>query len=331
MAIKLALLGLGTVGQGVYETLVSHKDKLKQLFGDEVEIVAALVKNGEKARPIDENIWITTDFRDILAIRDLDVAVEAIVGREPARTYNLSLLEKGIHVISANKECVAYDGREFNETAERHGVTFSYEATVGGGIPIIRTISELLQVNRIDKIEGILNGTCNFILTSMREKGISFEEALEQAQESGYAEADPTNDIEGWDAYFKLMVLSELAFGEQPSWQATERHGITSVTDEEIQSAQANGKRIKLLVSLERTSEGVLASVKPEEIGTDHPLYAVEGVDNAVRLKTDIVGNLVLQGPGAGAEPTASAIVEDLAHVFAKPTIQRKPLQSAKQ
>ncbi|HET7656987.1 MAG TPA: homoserine dehydrogenase [Bacillales bacterium] len=330
MAIKLALLGLGTVGQGVYDTIVARKDKLRRLFGEEVEIVAALVKNGEKKRPVDRNVKLTTDFRDILAIHDLDVVVEAIVGREPARTYNLALLERGVHVISANKECIAYEGRNFTETAKRHGVTFSYEASVGGGIPIIRTIRELLQVNRIEKIEGVLNGTCNFILTLMRENGFSFEEALNHAQVAGYAEADPTNDIEGWDAYFKLMVLSELAFGEQPSWQTTERKGITEITKEALLLAKENGNRIKLLVTLERTADGVEATVKPVEIGSDHPLYSVEGVNNAVHIQADLVGDLILQGPGAGAGPTASAIVEDLAHVFVKATHGKRLLQSVK-
>lgn len=327
MAIKVALLGLGTVGKGVYEIIETRREQLKQVLGEEVEIAAVLVKDENKPRPISRNIRLTTDFREILAIPDLDVAVEAIVGREPARTYSTSLLEQGVHVISANKECIAYEGKELAETAQRNEVTFSYEASVGGGIPIIRTIRELLQINRIQKIEGILNGTCNFILSDMREKGVSFEEALAAAQRNGYAEADPTNDVEGWDAYYKLMVLSELVFGEQPCWETTERNGIDNVTVTDIRQAEKDGQRIKLLASLVKTEHGINGSVKPVVVDTNHPLYAVEGVNNAVHIQADIIGDLVLQGPGAGAKPTASAIIEDLAHVFSK---SARALQSVK-
>ncbi|HEU5139447.1 MAG TPA: homoserine dehydrogenase [Bacillales bacterium] len=316
MAVKVALLGFGTVGTGVYETIHSQKEKWKEVIGEDIEIAAVLVKDKNKERTVDTKVRFTTDFQEILSLPGLDAVVEAIVGREPALTYNTALLEKGIHVVSANKECIAYNGGLLKETAKRNGVTFSYEASVGGGIPIIRTIHELLRINPIEKLEGILNGTCNFILSDMRSDGVSFEGALAAAQHYGYAEADPTNDIEGWDAFYKINILSELVFGEQPDWNNVERKGISDVSPEDIQSASAAGKRLKLIASAENTKEGVTASVKPVALGPESPLYSVEGVNNAVHIRAGIAGNLLLQGAGAGAEPTASAIIEDLAHVF---------------
>ncbi|HEX6923132.1 MAG TPA: homoserine dehydrogenase [Bacillales bacterium] len=329
MAIKIALLGLGTVGLGVYETIIARQEKWKKVTGEDVEIAAVLVKEENKARNVEPGPLLTTNFQEILSIPDLDAVVEAIVGCEPAFTYNTALLEKGIHVISANKECIAYNGGLLKETAERFGVTFSYEAAVAGGIPVIRTLKELLQINQVEKIEGILNGTSNFILSDMYEDGVSFEGALAAAKHYGYAEADPTNDIEGWDALYKIMILSDLVFEEQPDWETVERVGITDISAEDIRDSEAAGKRIKLVASAEKTEDGVVASVKPIAIGQDHPLYAVEGVNNAVHIQADIVGNLLLQGPGAGAKPTASAIVEDLAHVFAAKTESDAPFTQA--
>ncbi|HEX7065509.1 MAG TPA: homoserine dehydrogenase [Bacillales bacterium] len=324
MTVRIALLGLGTVGTGVYETIISQQERWKEVTGEDIEIAAVLVKDKKKARAVDAEVQLTTDFQEILSISDLDAVVEAIVGREPAFTYNTALLEKGVHVVSANKECIAYDGPTLKETAERNGVTFSYEAAVGGGIPVVRTIRELLQINPIEKIEGILNGTCNFILSDMRSDGVSFEGALAAAQHYGYAEADPTNDIDGWDALYKITILSELVFGQLPDWGTMERIGLSDVSLEDVQNAEASGKRLKLIACAEKTGEGITASVKPVLIGPENPLYAVEGVNNAVHIRAGIAGNLLLQGAGAGARPTASAIIEDLAHVFSLRAKTRK-------
>lgn len=328
MAIKAALLGFGTVGTGVYETIMTHHEDIRKMLGEEIEVVAVLVKDKDKSRSVENTVHITTDFEDILSISDLDVAVEAIVGQEPANQYMTALLDKGIHVVSANKECIAYKGKELRNTAEQNGVTFSYEAAVAGGIPVIRTIRELLRVNRIEKIEGILNGTSNFILSDMRNRGVSFTASLADAQYRGFAEADPTNDIEGWDAFYKLMILSDLVFGEQPAWDTVERSGITGVSEEDIRMVESAGERIKLVASIQRRELGIEASVKPVVLDAKHPLYAVEGVNNAVRIHADIVGDLLLQGPGAGSLPTASAIIEDIVNVLRERAKGSRSLQT---
>jgi homoserine dehydrogenase len=330
MTVKVALMGLGTVGKGVLEAVCDRSNLLEERFGEKVEIVAVLVKNGLKPRVLPESVKVTSDFNEVLSIPDLAVAIEAIVGCEPARNYNLELLKRGVHVISANKECIAYHGKELNNAARRNGVTFSFEASVAGGIPVIRTIREQLRVNRIEKIEGIFNGTCNYVLSMMRSEGVSFAAALASAQELGYAEADPSNDIEGWDAFYKLMILSETVYGEQPDWNVAERIGIEKLTDADAAAAVKSGRRIKQVAVIEQTRSGLRAFVRPISVGAGHPLYGVEGVDNAVHIRTDLLGSLILQGPGAGAKPTASAILEDLGQVLSTNSRFKDRLQAAR-
>lgn len=327
MTIKAALLGLGTVGSGVYRAIQSHQQPLQSVLGERVEVVAILVKDKIKRRALASNITVTTEIQDILSIPDLDVAVEAIVGGDPAKTYITQLLEKRIHVVSANKELIAHEGKALADVAESNGVRFSYEAAVAGGIPVIRTIQQLLRINRIEKIEAILNGTSNYILTEMRNHGLSFNEALANAQREGYAEADPTNDIEGRDGFYKLMILSQLVFGRQPVWEKVERIGISQLKQDDLLQAQKENKRVKLVASLERVHETIIASIKPAEVDGGNPLYSIEGVDNAVRIQTDLAGDLLLRGPGAGANPAASAIIEDLADILEGAAISRERLQ----
>ncbi|HET7627556.1 MAG TPA: homoserine dehydrogenase [Bacillales bacterium] len=323
MAIKVALLGFGTVGQGVYETIKEQREKLYRLIGEDIEVAAVLVKNDEKPRSLPDTVLVTTDFDEIASVNGLQVAVEAIVGVEPAFRYNLALLKKGVHVISANKECVAREGAVLEAAADRAGVRFCYEASVAGGIPVVRTLQDLLKVNAIVKIEAILNGTSNFILSERRKRGTSLNDALDAARKQGFAEADSAKDVEGWDAFYKIMILARLAGARQLSWEGSERIGITNLSTDDLAKAKQKGLRIKLLATFERTSQSPQIAVRPVFLSEEHPLYAVEGVDNAVVIYGDIVGRIVLQGPGAGAKPTASAIIEDLVSLFTENRLKR--------
>lgn len=314
--IKAALLGFGTVGQGVYESLKTHKEQLKSVLGEEVVIEAVLVKDGSKKRDIDENVLVTTDYQEILKIPDLQIVFEAIVGEEPGFSYLKKAIEKRCHVITANKVMFARHGKTLLEKAGEAGVSVGYEATTAGGTPIIRSISQLLQVNEILSIEAILNGTSNYILTSMREKGLKFQDVLKTAQELGYAEEDPVNDVEGYDAFYKLMILSELSFGYTPNWDDVDRSGITEVSKEHIEVFDRWGYRIKHLARIRRDRDQLTASVKPVLVDAHHPLYGIEGVQNAVMVDTSLAGKVTIQGAGAGKLPTASAMVEDLTYVL---------------
>ena len=314
-ALHIALLGYGTVGKGVYKTIQTHQEKLKRIFRKEVKVVAILVKNIEKHHAPDPNVLLTNDFKKIVTLEKLDVVIDALVGKDPSFNYLQQAINRGCHVITANKEMFAYHGTQLKQLAKGQGVTLGFEATVAGGIPIIQTLRQLLNVNNIQKVQGILNGTSNFILTKMREDGCPFETALKLAQEKGYAEADPTNDVEGYDAFYKAVILSELVFGETPNWEESIRKGIKSITPEQIELFSSLGYRFKHIASMEKTAKGVICTVKPVLVNETHPFYQIEGVQNAVSIDGDIVGNISLQGPGAGMLPTASAIIEDLVYI----------------
>ncbi len=315
-SIKVAILGFGTVGEGVYKTISTHQAKLTEVLGKKVEVAAILIKNKQKDRGIAKGILVTDDFEEILALEQLDVVVEAIVGQQPGFTYLQKAIEKGCHIITANKEMFAVHGNELQSLARRKGVSIGFEATVAGGVPVIQTLKQLLNINQIKKIEGILNGTSNYILSEMRTNSLSFAEALKAAQEKGYAEADPTNDVEGYDAFYKLMVLSELAFGGKPAWEDVPREGITDINEEQIKGAEKLGLRFKLIASIQLTGGKITGSVRPTLVSESHPLFNIEGVENSVSIEGDIVGRITLQGPGAGMLPTASAVIEDLIHVM---------------
>lgn len=312
--INIALLGYGTVGKGVYEIIKSNQERFLTLLGQNVKVVAILVKHIDKHIPPKEGILLTDNFEDIIQLPKLDVVIEATVGVEPSFSHITKAIQKGCHVITANKEMFAHHGQKIIEFAKIYGTTVGFEATVAGGIPIIQTLNKLLNINQVQKIEGILNGTTNFILTKMREKGVSFEEALSLAQELGYAEANPTNDIEGYDAFYKMMVLSQVCFSQQPDWKTVFRQGITGVTPDQIKHHASTNSKIKHIASITKTEQGIEAILKPTVVQHTHPFYNVEGVDNAVSIHANIVGNISLSGPGAGMYPTASAIVEDLIH-----------------
>ncbi|MFD0828630.1 homoserine dehydrogenase [Neobacillus sp. M.A.Huq-85] len=326
MTVKVAILGFGTVGEGVYRTIQTHASELEALLGKKVEVAAVLIKNNQKERKIAKDVLITTDFNEIINLSQLDIVVDAIVGKDPAFNYLKQAIERGCHIITANKEMFAHHGKELLDLADEHQVSIGFEATVAGGIPIIQTLRQLLKVNRVQQIQGIVNGTSNFILTEMREKKQSFADALKLAQDKGFAEADPTNDVEGFDAFYKLMVLSRVAFGNAPNWKAVERVGITSITSELIEAADQLGFRFKHVVSIQKEGDTLIGSVRPVLVSKSHPFYHVEGVENAVNVYSDIVGRITLQGPGAGMFPTASAVIEDL--VYVSQSNQQKKLQA---
>jgi homoserine dehydrogenase len=326
--LKVAILGFGTVGEGAYRTISSHGEELAAVLGKKVEVAAVLIKNKQKKRDIAPEVLLTTDFEEILQLPQVDIVVEAIVGKEPTFTYLKKAIQHGCHIITANKEMFAHHGSELMELAEQHNVSVGFEATVAGGIPVIQTLRQLLKINRVQQIQGILNGTSNFILTQMREKQQSFAESLSQAQQNGYAEVDPTNDVEGFDAFYKTMILSRIAFGEEPDWHGVERQGITAITSELIEAAGKLGLRFKHVASLTKVGEQIKASVQPVLVGDEHPFYHVEGVENAVNVYSDIVGRITLQGPGAGMFPTASAVIEDLVYVCQNPSGRKKYSQT---
>jgi homoserine dehydrogenase len=327
--IKVAILGFGTVGEGVYQTIHSHEEELTAVLGSKVEVAAVLIKNVNKFRNITDGVLITTDFDEILRLPQLDIVVEAIVGKEPTFTFLKKAIERGCHIITANKEMFAHYGKELLKLAEEYNVSVGYEATVAGGIPIIQTLRQLLKINRVHQIQGILNGTSNFILTDMREQQQSFATSLLLAQENGYAEADPTNDVEGFDAFYKSIILSRLAFGEEPNWKEVELEGITSITSDLIASADKFGLRFKHIASISKENSQIKAVVKPVLVDQSHPFYHVEGVQNAVTVHTDIVGSITLQGPGAGMFPTASAVIEDLVFVVQNGSVKKKRAKSS--
>ncbi|WP_433746656.1 homoserine dehydrogenase [Falsibacillus pallidus] len=319
MPINVVLLGFGTVGESVYRTIASHQDGLRKILGTEIVVKGVLVKDARKPRNIASDVLVTTDFKKLLELPKIDAAIEAIVGVEPAYTYGVKFLNAGIPVITANKEMAAHKGEKLRREADANGTEFHFEAAVAGGIPIIAVLNQLLHANRVSKIEGILNGTSNFILSTMRGEGISFDEALKRAQRNGYAEADPSNDILGKDSFYKLMIISELVFGKQPEWKKVECTGINELSIKDFEEASAGGQRIKLVASIGKDEDGnITAAVEPQSLNETHPLYHVEGVDNGIVVHTDLLGRLFLQGPGAGGLPTASAILEDLTQHFQK-------------
>lgn len=310
--IKIALLGFGTVGKGIYYSLKKHPERISNTIGYEIEVISIVVKHLEKHQDFEDNKLITTDFQTVIQNPEIDVVLEAIVGKEPAFSYLSQSIKAGKHIITANKEMFAHHGEELLELSQKHDVNIGFEATTAGGIPVINTIGKLFQFNEIKKITAILNGTSNYILTQMRVQKLPFNIALKHAQELGYAEADPTNDIEGYDSFYKLMILSQLIYGKKPDWSSVNREGIVNITAKEIEDYNLENKRIKHIASLEVQDGTITASVNPVVISSEHPLYYIEGVENAVAIEGDVVGQITLSGPGAGAFPTASAMLEDL-------------------
>lgn len=316
-SIKIAILGFGTVGEGVYKILNEKSEQIKKNTGYTIEVVTILVRDASKERLKTPGTRITNDIQEILTDSTIDIIFEAIVGEEPAYTYLSEAIEKGCHVITANKTMFAKHGSALLKHAEFRGVKVGYEATTAGGVPIIRTVENLLQGDRVQRIQGILNGTSNFILTKMRKEGVSFQTVLHEAQALGFAEADPTDDVSGKDAFRKLMILSELAFGSQPNWNEVPIVGVDRITVKDVKQASTKDLRYRHLADISVDQSGVIkGTVRPILIGADHPFYGVDGVDNAIIVDTEYLGSLTLIGPGAGMYPTASAMVGDLLQII---------------
>jgi homoserine dehydrogenase len=312
--LRVGLLGCGVVGGGLLEVLA--KSALFQEGEDSVEIqvvkVAVVHLQRKRRVPIDPSI-LTTDWKEVCEDSSIDVVVEAMGGLEPARTAIVTALHHGKHVVTANKGVLAHHGDELRTVARATHQHLFYEASVLGGVPVLHLLESYFRMNTFVTLTGIVNGTSNYILSQMSQEGMSFASALGQAQEAGYAELDPTDDIEGIDAANKLCVLSQLAFGMSMKVDDIYRRGIGHLDASLIEAASNRGYVVKLLATLVPTSsEGMVAAVEPVLVPTHHKLAAVIGADNSLLISSDIVGEVSMTGPGAGALPTASAVVEDL-------------------
>jgi len=313
--INVGLLGLGTVGGGTLTVLRRNAAEIARRAGREIRVVRAAVRNIDKARALAGDLPLTTNPFDIVDDPEIDIVVELIGGLEPARELVLQAIANGKHVVTANKHLVAKHGNEIFAAAQEKGVMVAFEAAVAGGIPIIKALREGLTANRIEWLAGIINGTSNFILTEMRDKGAAFDDVLKEAQRLGYAEADPTFDIEGIDAAHKLTILSAIAFGIPMQFDRAYTEGISKLTREDVQYAEELGYRIKLLGIARRAENGIELRVHPTLIPERRLIANVDGAMNAVLVKGDAVGPTLYYGAGAGAEPTASAVVADLVDV----------------
>ena len=314
--IKIGLLGLGTVGSGTFDVLTRNQHEILRRAGRGIEIAAIGVRDAARARKrVGGTIPITTQLEDVVRHPDIDIVVELIGGEEPARSLVMEAIGRGKHVVTANKALLAHHGNEIFQAAHERGVMVAFEGAVAGGIPIIKALREGLSANRIEWLAGIINGTSNFILSEMRSRGASFAEVLAEAQRLGYAEADPTFDIEGIDAAHKLTLLASIAFGVPINFGAASTEGISRLTADDIRYAEQLGYRIKLLGITKRRADGLELRVHPTLVPRERLIASVEGAMNAVLVKGDAVGVTLYYGKGAGAEPTASAVIADLVDV----------------
>jgi len=317
-ALQVGLLGIGTVGLGTWNVLQRNAEEIARRAGRPIRITWIAERALDRARELTRgatHVNLTDDAKKVLANPDIDIVVELIGGIEPARTFILEAIANGKHVVTANKALLARHGNEIFASAHKKGVMVAFEGAVAGGIPIIKALREGLTANRLQWIAGIINGTSNFILSEMRDKGSSFATVLKEAQARGYAEADPTFDIEGIDAAHKLTIMSAIAFGVPMQFEKVYTEGISKLTAEDIRYAEELGYRIKLLGITRRTPAGIELRVHPTLIPEKRLIANVEGVMNAVLVKGDAVGATLYYGAGAGAEPTASAVIADLVDV----------------
>ena len=310
--IKAGLLGLGTVGGGVYKLFERQKKEMVDKTGAKLEIAGILVHNMQKKREGVEQSLLTDKWEDILCNDEIEIIIEVMGGIEPARTMILEALRAGKNVVSANKDLIAEYGEELLETAKEHNVDFYFEAAVAGGIPIIHPLKQCLAGNEITEVMGIVNGTTNYILTKMFEEGMDFNEALEKATELGYAEADPTADIEGLDAGRKVAIMASIAFHSRVVFDNVYTEGITKITARDIRYAKEFDSVIKLLGVARNTEGGIETAVYPMLLNKDHPLASVRDSFNAVFVRGDAVDDVMFYGRGAGEFPTASAIMGDV-------------------
>ena len=314
--VKLGLMGFGTVGTGVVRIIQAHQEDLQKQTGMGIEVKRILVQDVDKARSLTSmTAHLTTDPSELLDDPDIDVIVEVIGGISPAKEYILRALEKRKHVVTANKDLMALHGAEILNKAQEKGCDVFYEASVAGGIPILRALVEGFSSDRITKLMGIVNGTTNYILTKMSQEGADYAEVLKEAQALGYAEADPTSDVEGFDAARKMAILATLGFHVPVKLEDVDVKGISSVSKEDIAYGKQLGYEVKLMGLARRDGEAIEVSVQPTMIPKSHPLASVNGVFNAVYVYGEAVGETMFYGPGAGELPTATAVVSDLVTV----------------
>jgi homoserine dehydrogenase len=308
--VNIAVLGYGTVGSGVVEVLETNQTSINKKAGEEVHIKYVLDLRDFPGEKIQEKI--VHDYDVIINDPQISIIVEVMGGVEPAYTFVKRALEGGKSVCTSNKELVAAHGSELLAIAREKNINFLFEASCGGGIPIIRPLNSSLTADEIDEITGILNGTTNYILSEMSQKGSDFGEVLKEAQDLGYAEKNPEADVEGYDACRKIAILSSLAFGQQVDYQDIYTEGITKIDAVDIKYAKAMGYSIKLLASSKKVGDSFYAMVAPIMIGAEHPLYSVNGVFNAIFVHGNVLGDVMFYGSGAGKLPTASAVVADV-------------------
>ncbi len=313
--VKLGLLGCGTVGSGVLKELQEIYHDIKEKLGADIEVTKVLVRNLNKKRDFAGNVTFTDNADDILEDKDIDIVIELLGGIHPAREYMIKAMNEGKHVVTANKDVVAQYGKDVFDAAEKNDVDFMFEASVGGGIPIITPLKQCLTANRISELIGIVNGTTNYMLTKMTEQGMDYNTALKRAQAKGYAEADPTADVEGLDAARKAAILSSIAFNTRIGLEDVTVEGISKITPEDILYAKELGYIVKLLAVARNTEDGIDVRVHPTFLPKDHPLASVRNVFNAIFIHGNAVGDTMFYGKGAGEKPTASAVLADVIDV----------------
>lgn len=307
--MKIGIMGFGVVGSGIGEIIRNSSDGLASRSGEKIEIVKILDLRDFPDSPFD---CFTKDFNEILEDQEIGIVAEVMGGTNPAYEFTKKLLMAGKHVVTSNKELVAKHGTELLEIARENHVSYLFEASVGGGIPIIRPLYSSLSANELTEVLGILNGTTNYILTQMIKEDATFSDALKSAQEKGYAEKDPTADVEGHDTCRKIAILSSLAFGKFVDSEEIPTEGITKITLEDVAYADAMGCVIKLLGMASKEENGVYARVCPALLKKDHPLAGIDDVFNGIMVKGDAIGDVMFYGRGAGSLPTASAVVSDI-------------------
>lgn len=309
--INIAVLGYGTVGSGVVEVINTNQDSINRRTGDEIRIKYVLDLRDFPGDPVQE--VLVHDYETIVNDPEVDIVVEVMGGLEPAHTFVKRALEAGKSVATSNKALVAKFGPELMDIARNKNINFLFEASCGGGIPIIRALNQSLTADQIDEVTGILNGTTNYMLTKMDMEGSRFESVLKEAQEKGYAEADPTADVEGYDACRKIAILSSLAYGKFLNYEKIHTEGITRITPEDMEYARVMGMSIKLLATSRKLSEdSYYAVVAPFLVGKNNPLYSVNDVYNGIFVHGNVLGDAMFYGSGAGKLPTASAVVADV-------------------
>jgi len=312
MTVKLGLVGTGTVGGGCIDILKNHREDFKRHYGIDVELVRVCSRNPEQAIAHGVEDFFTQDYQDILNDPDIDIVVELIGGTTVARDIVVGALKAGKNVVTANKALMATYGEEVMGAADEAGKEIAFEASVGGGIPIIDPMKHSLIANEISSVMGIVNGTTNYMLTRMVEDGLSYDAALKEAQEKGFAEADPTADVDGFDAAAKIAILASIAFNSRVTIDDVHTEGIRNVTTMDLDAARDMGYCVKLLALAHRTDEGVDVRVHPTMLPLSHQLATVDGVYNAIYVTGDAVGETMFYGAGAGSFPTASAVVGDI-------------------